>query len=53
MTILKGYYLGQVRVIIWAKFVATQNGQLGPDNNPSIFCAHFFQTETVLKTPIV
>ena len=23
MTILKGYYLGQVRVIIWAKFVAT------------------------------
>ena len=23
MTILKGYYLGQVKVIIWAKFVAT------------------------------
>ena len=23
MTMLKGYYLGQVRVIIWAKFVAT------------------------------
>ena len=23
MTILQGYYLGQVRVIIWAKFVAT------------------------------
>ena len=23
MTILQGYYLGQVRVITWAKFVAT------------------------------
>ena len=24
ITILKGYYLGQVRFIIWAKFVATR-----------------------------
>ena len=26
---------------MWAKFGATKNGQLGPDNNPSIFGAFF------------
>ena len=37
VTLLSGpserYYPGQVSVIIWAKFAATKNGQLRPDNS--------------------
>ena len=28
-----------------------KNGQLGPDNNPSKICAHFFSKKEVLKPP--
>ena len=34
LTILRGCYLGQVGVIIWAKFVQHKNCKLDPDNNP-------------------
>ena len=32
MTILNGYYLVQVRVIIWSKLGVQKKGPLGPDN---------------------
>ena len=50
------------RVTIWAKLgllsgpslLQHQNGQLGPDNNPANFCAHFLSKKTKsAETPIL
>ena len=42
MTILQGYYLGQIGLVSGPSLLQHKNGQLGPDNNPANFCAHFF-----------
>ena len=47
MTIFKSHYLGQRRVIIWAKLVSNKESQLGPDNNYYQLRAHFFLQQKI------
>ena len=49
---LRGYYLVQVEVIIWSKFLFFY-GQLGPDSKPSNFRAQLLVSKKRVETPIL